>query len=123
MPDIDGQEDGVEKKKRKRRRTIIWFNPPYSANVKTNIGKRFFGILKKHFPEGSELEKLFNKKSVKLSYSCMANMKSSIAAHNKKMLKAKEDYLEKGCNCMGVLETCPMAGQCLKSLWSTRLRC
>ena len=42
--DIDGQEDGVEKKNRKRRRTIIWFNPPYSANVKTNIGKRFFGI-------------------------------------------------------------------------------
>ena len=46
------------------------------------------------------MEKLFNKKSVKLSYSCMANMKSSIAAQNKKLLKGKEDYLEKGCNCM-----------------------
>ena len=47
MLDIEGQEDGVKRNKRKRRRAIIWFNPPYSANVKTNIDKRFFGILKK----------------------------------------------------------------------------
>ena len=25
--------------KRNRRRKIIWFNPPYNANVKNNIGK------------------------------------------------------------------------------------
>ena len=28
--------------KRRRKRSIIWFNPPYSANVKTNIPKAFF---------------------------------------------------------------------------------
>ena len=28
-----------KKEKRRRKRNIIWFNPPYSANVKTNIGK------------------------------------------------------------------------------------
>ena len=28
--------------KRTRKRKIIWFNPPYSMNVKTNIGKKNF---------------------------------------------------------------------------------
>ena len=28
--------------KRRRKRSIIWFNPPYSANVKRNIPKAFF---------------------------------------------------------------------------------
>ena len=32
-----------------RRRKIIWFNPPYNRNVKTNIGKSFLKLLKKHF--------------------------------------------------------------------------
>ena len=26
---------------RKHKRDIIWYNPPYSVNVKTNIGKTF----------------------------------------------------------------------------------
>ena len=50
--------------KRKRSRQVIWFNPPYSSNVKTNIGKVFFCILKKHFPNDCELLRLYNKKSV-----------------------------------------------------------
>ena len=29
---------GKEEKKR-RERKIIWFNPPYSSNVKSNVGK------------------------------------------------------------------------------------
>ena len=44
------ENDKHEKKKRKR--NIIWYNPPYSANVKTNIGKTFFKLLKKHFSRG-----------------------------------------------------------------------
>ena len=35
---------------RKRKRMIIWYNPSYSMNVKTNIGKTFFKLLQKHFP-------------------------------------------------------------------------
>ena len=31
------------------KRAILWYNPPYSINVKTNIGKTFFKLLKKHF--------------------------------------------------------------------------
>ena len=32
-------------KRLKRRRKIIWFNPPYSMNVKTNIGKVFLNLI------------------------------------------------------------------------------
>ena len=28
--------------KKKRKRNVIWFNPPYSVNMTTNIGKIFF---------------------------------------------------------------------------------
>ena len=34
-------ENDTDEKKKKRKRNIICYNPPYSANVKTNIGKTF----------------------------------------------------------------------------------
>ena len=64
--------------RRKRKRKIIWFNPPYSKNVKTNVGKVFLKLLKKHFPTSHILHKIFNKNTVKISYSCMKNMNSVI---------------------------------------------
>lgn len=67
---------------------------------------------------GSELAKLFNKKTVKLSYSCMPNMQSIISGHNKKILRGeKPSLVKKSCNCRGGVEACPMGGRCLtKSL-------
>ena len=56
---------------RTRRRKIIWLNPPYSRSVKTNIGKNFLHLLVKHFPANSKMHKIFNKNTVKVSYSCM----------------------------------------------------
>ena len=38
---------------RKRQRAIIWYNPPYSMNVKTNIGKKNFQITSKAFSTNS----------------------------------------------------------------------
>ena len=55
------------KNRRKRIRKIIWFNPPYSKNVKTNVGKVFLKLLKKHFPTSHILHKVFNKNTVKIS--------------------------------------------------------
>ena len=34
-----------------RKSKIIWFNPPYSKHVKTNIGKIFLKLISKHFPK------------------------------------------------------------------------
>ena len=55
--------------KKKRKRNIIWFNPPYSVNVKTNIGKMFFKIIKKNFPKNHQFYKILNRNAVRLSYS------------------------------------------------------
>ena len=41
--------------KRKRTRNVTWFNPPFSDNVATNIGKKFFRLLDKCFPPGHQL--------------------------------------------------------------------
>jgi len=56
--------------KKKRKRKIIWFNPPYSISVKTNIGRTFLQLIKKHFPKHNSLHKIFNKNTLKISYSC-----------------------------------------------------
>ena len=59
--------------KKQRKRKIIWFNPPYSINVKTK-NKIFLSLLKKHFPKKNKLHKIFNKNNVKINYICMTNI-------------------------------------------------
>ena len=102
------------KKRKNRSRKIIWFNPPFSSNVKTNIGKTFLTLIGKHFPTKNKLHKIFNKNTVKVSYSCMKNMKSVIKAHNDKIIrKSKQtDLPDKPCNCR-VKPECPLRGNCL----------
>ena len=39
--------DNSEMKKRKRK--VVWFNPLFSLNVKTNVGKIFLRLVKRHF--------------------------------------------------------------------------
>ena len=55
-------------RKRNRKRNIIWFNPPHNEQVKTNIGKSFFHLLKKYFPPEHRFHKICNKNVIKLSY-------------------------------------------------------
>ena len=99
------------KNKNKRRRNILWFNPPYSENIQTNIGKSFLNLLNKHFPPSHKFHKIFNKNTVKLSYSCMPNMGALISGHNKSILTKKEYNTDKPCNCK-IKTQCPMNGQC-----------
>ena len=103
-----------DKKKRNRARNIIWFNPPFSENVETNIGKTFLRLIKKHFPRGNRLNKIFNKNTLKLSYSCMPNIKSIISKHNKALLSKQETpKTAQSCNCRDK-KKCPMNGNCLE---------
>ena len=57
-------------------------NPPFSANVKSNIGKDFLNLIDSAFPATNPLRKLFSRQTVKVSYKCMPNMASSVARHN-----------------------------------------
>ena len=68
------KEISSEKKNRRRRRNIIWFNPPFSQTVKTNVARLFLRLLDKHFPRSHILRKLFNRNTIKVSYSCMENV-------------------------------------------------
>ena len=56
-----------------RKRNIIWFNPPFSKNVSTNIGKNFLNLINKHFPINNEYRKIFNHNTLKISYSCITS--------------------------------------------------
>ena len=98
----------MEKKKRKR--NIIWYNPPYPASVKTNIGKIFFKLLNKHFPRGHKFYKISNKNTVELSYSSTKNMASLIATHNRSILNPNDQVHD--CNCR-VRNECPLQHRCL----------
>ena len=75
--------------KKQRKRNIISFNLPCSQNVKTNIGKIFLNLIKKHFPPQHKLYKLFDTNVVKISYRCTSNIKTIINSHNEKILVPK----------------------------------
>ena len=101
--------------KRKRSRNITWFNPPFSQNVQLKIGREFLRLLDTHFPKSSRLRKIFNRNTVKVSYSCLKNVKSVIANHNNKILTQKPmppTPSEKMCNCRN-FNLCPLENKCL----------
>ena len=76
--------------KRKRKRDITWYNPPFDSNVKTNLGRKFLHIVDKCFQKSHPFYKIFNRHNLKLSYSCMPNMKSVVSSHTKtRSLKCK----------------------------------
>ena len=99
-------------KQKNRKRNIIWFNPPYSKNVVTKVGNYFLKLLDKHFPRQQKLHKIFNKNTVKVSYSCTKNIKSIINSHNKRVLhQIRPCPNEQKCNCIKK-EFCPLNGNC-----------
>ena len=69
-----------------RKRKILWFNQPFSQSVKTNIGKVFLKLVRKHFPRYHKLHKIFNTNTLKLSYCCMKNIFNIIKQHNTTVL-------------------------------------
>ena len=83
------QPKEINQTKKKRKHNIIWFNTPYSKSVKTIIGRIFIKIISKHFPPNYKFEKFFRKNTIKLSYSCIPNIRSKINGHNKKILQPK----------------------------------
>ena len=112
--------------KHKRHRNVIWFNPPYSKNVKTNIGRTFLQLVDKHFPKSSHLHKIFNRNSIKISYSCLNNVKTTIKDHNTKIRSTQqpETSTDNKCNCrnndecMRTSEEMPDQSYCIPSLGS-----
>ena len=57
-----------QRNRRQRNRKIIWYNPPFDLQVKTNTGKNFFQLLHRNFPPHHRLHKIINRNTVKISY-------------------------------------------------------
>ena len=93
----------TQPKKKARKRKIIWFNLPFNNYVANNIGKEFL----KHFPPQHKLHKILNRNSIKISYSCIPNMKAIITGYNKKLLEKKNSQQSKPCNCKNK-DICPL---------------
>ena len=110
------------KRKNRQRSNILWYNPPFSKNTSTNIGHKFLALVDKHFPKDHELRKIFNRNTIKISYSCMNNTKQIIDNHNKRILTtstqtndaaAANTKERKTCNCRQK-NNCPLNGNCLQ---------
>ena len=121
-PTKDQSPEPKQKKKcRKRNRRIFWYNPHFNKSVTTNIGKKFLSLIDKHFGKerDDKLHKLFNRHTVKLSYSCTPNIETLIKAHNNKIISKKQQPSNnvsqtegvQSCNCR-IKTECPLPGKC-----------
>ena len=106
-------EAPVANTRRKRNRKVIWFNPPYSLSVKTNISIVFLKLVRKHFPRSHKFNKIFNLNTIKISYSSMPNVMNLIKQHNSKILSKDQDKIQRSCNCR-IKESYPLYGKCLQ---------
>lgn len=95
------------------RKNIIWFNPPFNEAVTTDLGHKFLLLIRKCFPNNHKFNKIFNKNTIKLSYSCTPNIGAIISSHNKKLLSKQESNQQcRKCNCRDKT-LCPLKGECL----------
>ena len=82
----------------------------------TNVAKTFLSLIDKHFPKDKKLSKIFNRNTIKVSYSCLPNVKQTISNNNHRLLqlhRMKESTQDsKLCNCRQK-SSCPLDGKCL----------
>ena len=115
------------KRRSRQRNNILWYNPPFSKNASTNIGHKFLTLGDKHFPKDHKLRKIFNRNTIKISYSCMNNTKQIIDNHNKRILNSSKHTIDstdntvnnKSCNCRQT-NTCPLNGNAFNHQSSTK---
>ena len=79
------QSDLQQNNTRRRTQKIIWFNQPFSLNAKGNVAKMFLQLIDTHFPTANKLHKIFNRNTVKVSYSCTQNIFQIIKEYNKNL--------------------------------------
>ena len=63
---IELTKNSIHIKEENRGRNIIWDNPSFSKNVKTNIGKKSLHLFDRHFGRNHKYHKIFNHNNVKL---------------------------------------------------------
>ena len=71
----------------------------------------FLHLVDTHFPAGHKLHKIF---TVKVSYSCMNNVRSIITNHNTRIIRKSQTQMTSvdSCNCRNK-EACPLQDKCM----------
>jgi hypothetical protein len=102
--------------KRYRAKEETWFNPPFSQNVKSNIGADFLKSVDSSFPKDHPLRSICNRNTLKLSYRTTSNMSQVISRHNKKVSSVEKEPIipaKADCNCQKSKLPCIMGGKCV----------
>ena len=60
----------------------------------------FLHLLDKHFGRNHKCHKIFNRNNVKISYSCIDNIKKIISSHKKEIANFNNEMNGKTCNCL-----------------------
>ena len=111
------EERASPPRRRCRKRTVTWFNPPFNKAVKTNVASTFLSIIDSCFPTDHPLRSIINRNTVKVSYRTMTNMSRVISKHNTKVIKrsrpAAAAEARSNCNCRAPHLPCPLNNQCL----------
>ena len=101
------------KNKRSRKKRILWFNPPFSSDVKTNVGANFLKLIEKHFPKSNPLHKVINRNNTKVSYRTTSNIKRIISSQNSKVIRNIENSDQERMFSCPRTKICPLQGKCL----------
>ena len=67
-----------------RKRKNIYFSLPFPLTVATKIGKEFLKLVNQHFDKNHTYHKIFNRNTLKISYSYIKKFKTKILKHNNK---------------------------------------
>ena len=115
---LEFSQDKKKTKNRNRKRKVTWYNPPFCKTINLNLGEIFINLIDKHFNSDNPLHKIFNRNTIKISYSCTNNMNKIINTHNKKILNNTcpvnaNSPKNKMCNCRKKTD-CPLEKQCQK---------
>ena len=110
--DNDDDNNNDLRTSKQRKRNIIWFNPPFSKNVATKIGRYFLNLVDKHFPRDHKFHKIFNRNNIEVSYSVMPSIKTAINSHNREILHPSVNSQSKTCTCIKKRDF-PLQEKCL----------
>ena len=101
--------------KKAQNRNIIWFNSPFSKNVSSNIGEFFLKTqLISTSPVDIDYTRSLTDTLLKVSYSCMKNMKTIINNHNSRILDEKRSVNSRACTLFVLIN----AGQIIAGLFA-----
>ena len=92
-------DSNTQNARRNRNRKVIWFNSPYSQNLKTNIGQLFIKLVRKYLIKNNKYYKIFDLNTLKLTYCCPTNIENIIKQHNSKVLSKTNNNNNRKCNC------------------------